>query len=106
MGNPSFNDLKMDTISCLKDIYGMVPQPIMLDKNISNKIKNLLKSYEEAKKKLNGPKAKKFADNLDNLFDVSHCKCPMIPVFQRNIMTCKCPHEYHIHEKGIIFLNI
>ena len=25
MGNPSFNDLKMDTISCLKEIYGMVP---------------------------------------------------------------------------------
>ena len=75
----------------------------MMDNNISIKTKNLLKSYEEAKKKLDGPKATKFVDNLDNLFDISRCKCPMIPVFQRNVMNCKCPHEDRIHEKGIIF---
>ncbi len=104
--NASFNELKESTITVLISLDNKVPQPIISQTGIEKKLKKLLKDYEDAKKgSETSKKAMKFKEQLNSLFDISCCKCPMTPSFAKSMMVCNCEPENKIHEKEFLFIK-
>ena len=95
--NVGFKTIKEQTVDELIKIYKKVPQPTVSRPRIEVKLKELIDSYNNAKKYSNGSqKIKSFTDKIEELFDISACKCEMVEKFATGKMVCSCNSENKI----------
>ena len=103
--NVGFKTIKEQTVDELIKIYKKVPQPTVSRPRIEVKLKELIDSYNNAKKYSNGSqKIKSFTDKIEELFDISACKCEMVEKFSKGKMVCSCHSDSKILEQEYKFI--
>ena len=103
--NPSFLDLKDPIIEKLISIYQKVPQAVISKSGVEKKIKDLVERFNKIKKSdIKSSKVRAFQSEMDCIFDISYCKCPLRKEFSKNMMSCTCPPDFRIHESKFDFI--
>ena len=72
---------------------------------MEKKFKDLVERFKKIKKSdIKSSKVRAFQSEMDCIFDISYCKCPLRKEFSKNMMSCTCPPEFRIHESKFDFI--
>ena len=106
---PNFVDVKNQLISDVIGLWGKASLPIISTKRVETKLKELIKKYTLALKRVKKIKQKDLSGEkwLFELFDLSRCKCNISnhPKVRQTKMLCPCPFEKRVPEKEASFLK-
>ena len=106
---PNFTDVKNQLISDVIGLWGKASLPIISTKRVETKLKELIKKYTLALKRVRKTKEKDLSGEkwLFELFDLSRCKCKISdhPKIHQTKVLCPCPFEDRVPEKEASFLK-
>ena len=106
---PNFTDVKNQLISDVIGLWGKASLPIISTKRVETKLKELIKKYTLALKRVRKTKEKDLSGEkwFFELFDLSRCKCKISdhPKIHQTKVLCPCPFEDRVPEKEASFLK-
>lgn len=105
---PHYKDLKDQLLRDVVGVWNKACLPVLSKQRIEAKLKELIEKYNAARKKeMKRGGSEVNEEWLQNLFDISACKCsiPENPVVRYKKLLCSCELENRIPEKEIAFLK-
>jgi len=105
---PAYRDVQDDLINDITGLWNKASLPIVSIQRVDAKLKDLIKQFEAARRKVKRRGGDKINESwLNNLFDISKCKCciPEIPKVCNKRVVCGCDWLDRIPEKEFTFLK-
>ena len=105
---PSFSDLKDSVVNDVIAVWSKASLPTVSRQRVVGQSRNLISKFEAARKRAKRRKSSEVSEEwLQNLFDISKCKCPIeeSPKIRSNKLLCSCDFKDRIPEKEITFIK-
>ena len=104
---PNFADIRNSLVNDIAVVWNKASLPILTKQGIADKLKNLISQFEAARKRAKRRKLNEVNEEwLQNLFDISKCKCMIDehPKVRNKKLLCSCDFPYRIPEKEIAII--
>ena len=105
---PSFSDLKDSLVNDVTAVWNKASLPIVTRQRVSGQCKNLVTKFQAARKRAKRRKLNEVSEEwLQNLFDISKCKCPIeeSSKLRNKKLLCSCDFKDRIPEKEVAFIK-
>ena len=94
---PNFADIRDSLVNDIAVVWNKASLPILTKQRIAHKLKNLISQFEAARKRAKRKKLNEVNEEwLQNLFDISKCKCMIdehLKVCNKKLL-CSCDFQY------------